>query len=231
MRTLPSISRIRFPAIAAAFALSAATSLLGAQDSTRTEPRLCYRGRPTPACTLFVLTEIGYYASSVGTSTTFTMPGSGGQGRPNYSVKARDMGPQFTWALGMMANRGANSAIGATLLLGVGDGGPDVGLKGRYRRWLGDGGLAIDVGSGLFAGTLYTVDGMADGAGITSDVALNAADYGALVMRFDVMRADNRTATALYAGVRLGSKPALGATGLLGVLVLMVGSAVATADQ
>ena len=231
MRIPYTLSRVRLLTIAAALTLFAAPLLLSAQASNRSEPRHCYRGRPAPTCTRFVITEVGYYASSVGTSTTFTAPGSGGQGRPDYSNTARDMGPQFTWELGMMANRGANSAIGATLLLGAGEGGADVGLKGRYRRWLGDGGLAIDVGSGVFAGTLNAVDGKADGAGITSDVALNAADFGALVLRLDVVRADNRTATALYAGVRLGSKPALGATGLLGVLALMVGSAVATADQ
>jgi hypothetical protein len=91
--------------------------------------------------------------------------------------------------------------------------------------------MAVDVGTGLFAGSLETVGGKASGVGITSDVALNAADYGALALRLDVMRADNRTATALFAGVRLGSKPALGATGILGAWALLVLAALSNADQ
>lgn len=226
---------MRHPTIAAvlALALSAAPLLLRAQDSTRTAPRLCYRGRPAPACTRFVLTEIGYYARAAGSSSSFIVPGSGDQGRPDFPVTLRDISPQVSWELGLMSNRGPKSALGATVLIGAGggDGGAEVGLKARYRRWLGDNGLAIDVGSGLFAGSLTAPNGRANGAGITGDVALNAADYGAVVVRFDALRADDRTATALYTGVRLGSKPALGATGLLAAFVILVGTAVATADQ
>lgn len=205
--------------------------MLGAQESTRTEPRLCYRGRPSPTCTRFVITEIGVYPRAAGTSTRFTVLDPGSPDRPEFSYTLRDIAPQLTWELGLMTNRGPQSALGATVLLGVGDGGADVGLKGRYRRWLGDGGMAIDVGTGLFAGSLEKVNGKASGAGITGDVAFNAADYGALVLRVDVMRADNRTATALFTGVRLGSKPALGATGLLGVALILVVSALSNADQ
>jgi hypothetical protein len=178
-----------------------------------------------------VLTEIGYYARAAGTSTRFTVLDPGSPDRPEFSYTLRDIEPQLTWELGLMTNRGPQSALGATVLLGVGDGGADVGLKGRYRRWLGDGGMAIDVGTGLFAGSLEIVNGKANGAGITGDVAFNAADYGAVVLRVDVMRADNRTATALFTGVRLGSKPALGATGLLGVALILVVSALSNADQ
>jgi len=230
---LGRLTRVRCPSIAAALSSFAVPLLLSAQDATRTEPGRCYRGRPAPACSRFVITEIGLYQRAAGSRTTFTAHDPGNPERSEFSFTLRDFAPQLTWELGLMANRGPQSALGATVLLGLSDdgGGANVGLKGRYRRWIGDGGLALDVGAGLTAGTLDIVDGKANGGGITGDIALNAADYGALVLRVDAMRADNRTATALFTGFRLGSKPALGATGLLGVMVLLIGSAVANADS
>lgn len=223
---------MRRPAIAttALLALCAAPRPLAAQDSTGTHPRLCFRGRPAPACDRFVLTEIGYYRRAAGSSSTFVVPGSGGDGKPDFSYTQRDIDTQLAWEFGLMANRGPRTAVGATLLLGVGDGGADVGIKGRYRRWLGTDGVSLDVGSGLFGGTLNGQRGSANGIGVTGDVALNAADYGAVVARLDLMRADDRTATALYGGVRLGSKPALAAMGLLGVGMLFLIRALAGGD-
>jgi hypothetical protein len=208
-----------------------APQMLGAQDSTRASPRLCYRGRPAPACDRFVLTEVGYYALAAGTSVTLVVPQSGGEGTPDFSYTTRDIRSQLSWEFGLMANRGTHSAIGATLLLGVGEGGADIGVKGRYRRWLGADGLSLDAGSGIFVGSLDGQTGSSSGVGLTGDIAVNAADYGAVVLRIDVMRAQARTAAAVYSGVRLGSKPALGATGLLAIGLMLVISALANSDS
>lgn len=191
---------------------------LTAQDSTQVEPKLCYRGRPAPQCRRFVITELGYYARAAGSEFHYTERYTGPNGEPvENSFSDHDMSSQLTWEVGMMANRGPRSALGATLLLGVGDGGGDVGLKGRYRRWLSNDGVALDVGVGVIRGSLNEPGGTAVRGGVTADVALNAADYGAIVVRADMLRAEGRTASALYGGVRLGSKPALLGTGALAV--------------
>jgi len=197
---------------------------LTAQDSTRSTTNLCYRGRPAPSCKRFVLTELGYYARAAGTSTTTSS--TYGDGLPgSYSFTERDMTNQLTWEVGMMANRGPRTALGATLLLGLGNGGGNGGIKGRYRRWLGDDGLALDLGAGVISGTVARDDWSDGGLGLTGDVALNAADYGSVVLRVDVARYQERTASAVYGGVRLGSKPALAGTALLALgLVLLIAS-------
>ena len=192
---------------------------LAAQDSTRVPTKLCYRGRPAPKCQRFVVTEVGYYARVASTGQTFTLSSPNGDGPPTtYSYTNRDMGSQLTWEAGMMANRGPRAALGATLLLGAGTGGGNVGLKGRYRRWLTPDGMALDVGAGVISGSAYSA-GARDvtGTGLTGDVALNAADYGAVVLRVDMLRVDGRNTSAIFGGVRLGSRPALLGTGALAV--------------
>lgn len=205
-------------AVALLVACGALPLQLTAQDSTRTEPKLCYRGRPAPQCRRFVLTELGYYARAAGSVFSYTERYMGPNGEPvTNTFSENDMSSQLTWEVGMMANRGPRSALGATLLLGVGDGGGDVGLKGRYRRWLASDGVALDVGAGVIRGSLNGPQGTEVAGGLTADVALNAADYGAIVVRADMLRAKGRNASALYGGVRLGSRPALLGTGALAV--------------
>lgn len=204
---------------------------LTAQDSTHAEPGLCYRGRPAPQCRRFVITEVGYYARAAGSVFSYTERYTGSNGEPlDYSFSENDMSSQLTWEVGLMANRGPRTALGATLLLGVGDGGGDVGLKGRYRRWLANDGVALDVGAGVIRGSLNGPRGTAAGGGLTADVALNAADYGAIVVRADMLRAKGRNASALYGGVRLGSRPALLGTGALAIGFVFLLMALAGGD-
>ncbi|MCC6930473.1 MAG: hypothetical protein IT359_15915 [Gemmatimonadaceae bacterium] len=189
--------------------IGGASAVANAQDSTRAEPRLCWRGRPIPTCRTFVLTEIGYYAVAAVTQRhyEYSYPdGSGGM--VTYGYHDDMASPQLTTELGMMRNTGPRTALGGTLLIGFGTGGGDVGLKGRYRRWLSPSGMALDVGGGVISGTLQGQSGTVRGPGLTMDVALNAADYGALVVRTDIQRASGQSARALYGGVRLGSRPA-----------------------
>lgn len=204
---------------------------LTAQDSTQAPTKLCYRGRPTPRCTRFVLTEVGYYARAGGSTETYSQSLTGADGQPvTYSYTQDDMSSQLTWEVGMMANRGPRAALGATLLLGFGDGGGDVGLKGRYRRWLGSDGAALDVGGGVMRGTTNGRSGSITGTGLTGDVALNAADYGAIVVRMDLLRAQGRTTSGVYGGVRLGSRPALVGTGVMAVGFVLLLMAFARGD-
>lgn len=205
---------------------------LSAQDSTQARPQLCYRGRPAPQCQRFVLTEVGYYGRAAGSSQTFTYSATTPDGSPlAYSHTERDIESQLTFEVGLMANRGPRSALGATLLLGAGHGGADVGVKGRYRRWLTPDGIALDVGAGVISGGGYSSEARnATGSGVTADIALNAADYGAVVLRTDALRIHGRTTSAVYGGVRLGSRPALVGTGVLAVGLLLLVLALANSD-
>ncbi len=177
---------------------------------------LCWRGRALPTCRTFVLTEIGYYAVGAVTQRHFqyTYPtGTGDSVTYRYAEDA--MSPQLTAELGMMQNTGPRTALGATIVLGFGTGGADVGLKGRYRRWLSPSGMALDLGAGVMSGTLQQANGDVRSPGLTMDAALNVADYGALVVRTDIQRSRGQTAHALFGGVRLGSRPAAAGSVLL----------------
>ena len=73
--------------------------------------------------------------------------------------------------------------------------------------------FALDLSAGAIQGEM---DGplfiTGDARGATAEIALNAADYGAVVLRTDYLRRGGQTSSALYGGVRLGSRPAVGAT-------------------
>lgn len=169
------------------------------------ERRVCFRGQPRSRCDAFWLTEIGFYARAAGTSV---------RGRYEMSENAyerRDLGNHAAVELGGMVNRDARSALGGTLLLGVGQDGARVGAKARYRYWLDAGGTSADVALGVIRAnvkqpgpTSFTL-----GTGLTGDVSLNAGDRAAVTARVDVVRGGGRTATAFYGGARLGSKPAI----------------------
>ena len=224
---------MRLPSLAIVLVTACCTVAvqLTAQDSTVTPTRLCYRGRPAPHCQRFVLTELGYYARAAGSTESYSQTYTGSDGQSTTtSYTENDMSSQLTWEVGMMTNRGPRAALGATLLLGFGDSGGDVGLKGRYRRWLGRDGAALDVGGGVIRGTTNGRSGTRTGTGLTGDVALNAADYGAIVVRMDMLRAEGRNTSAIYGGVRLGSKPALVGTGALAVGFVLLLMAFASGD-
>lgn len=208
-----------------------APARLAAQDSTQATPKLCYRGRPLPQCKRFVITEVGYYGRAAGSRETFTYtyPTTDG-GQQEVSYTENDIGSQLTFEVGLMGNRGPRAALGATLLLGLGTGGADVGLKGRYRRWLTPDGIALDLGAGIVSGGGNSRDGRATGNGVTADVALNTADYGAIVLRMDALRLNGHTASAVHGGVRLGSRPALIGTGVLAVGLILLIAALSQGD-
>lgn len=187
-----------------------------AQDALEGEEGLCWRGRPLPKCRTFVLTEIGYYGVAAVTQQhyQYSYPGTNGD-TVTYRYSEDAMSSQLTAEVGVMQNLGPRTALGGTFVLGFGTGGADVGIKGRYRRWLSPTGMALDLGAGIISGTLQQSSGDVRSPGVTMDVALNAADYGALVLRTDIQRANGKTARALYGGVRLGSRPAAAGSALL----------------
>ena len=204
--------------------LGAAGGLWSSADAQATptapEPRsFCFRGRPAPTCSTFLITEVGAYRRVVGSVTRYSQRGNVG-GPPNEFL-SHDLENQLTFEIGAMKNRTTNTAVGATVVASFGRG-ATVALKGRYRRWLSPQGIALDLGAGpILLGSAHSGDGP-NTPGLTADVALNASDYGAVVARVDVLRTNGKTASAVYGGVRLGSKPAVVATGVLTIGVFII---------
>ncbi len=166
-----------------------------------------------------MITEVGVYQRVVGSATRVVLLGFEG-GAP-FEYVTNDMGNQLTFEVGAMRNRSATTAIGATAMASFGTGG-SLAVKGRYRRWLSTPGLSLDLGAGpALIGRAYSRTG-ANTPGLTADVALTARDFGAVVARVDLQRTDGKTASALYGGVRLGSQPALVASGVLAVGFVLI---------
>jgi hypothetical protein len=86
---------------------------------------LCWRARPAPRCSWFLITEFGLSAL----------------GRPD------SYGPRMDVELGLMANLGAHSAVGAAWLLSGDESHERRGFTVRYRRWLSPR-LALEAGAG-----------------------------------------------------------------------------------
>ena len=166
-----------------------------------------------------MLTEIGYYRTLVTTSAAYTRFAGDSTG-----YRVRDFGDHTLVELGIMQNHGTRSAVGGTLVLGADANGSRYGARVRYRRWLTPDGLSVDLSTGIISGTFRQFNRTAI---LSTDVALNFADYGALVARMEAAHAQRRTPTALSGGVRLGSKPGLIATiiaaiaSLLAIVALM----------
>jgi hypothetical protein len=162
---------------------------------------LCLRGEPRPNCDEFAITEVSYAFAIASTSA----PRSGTT-TPSDADRA-DFRQHVTVELGQMYNRSPLTALGYTGVLGVDNGRVRVGAKGRYRRWLTPDGPSLDISAGPVIAYLRNTDGPM--LLLSTDVSYNFYDYGALTARLEMGQARGRTPTALYTGLRLGSKPAI----------------------
>jgi hypothetical protein len=113
--------------------VSAGTVEVAAQEPSPPS-RICYRGRPLSHCSAFWITEANYHRQLVGTDYERSFPIPGGE---PFIERGDALGTHLSWELGGMVNRGAHTAVGATVQLGASDVGIRGGLTGRYRRWLG----------------------------------------------------------------------------------------------
>jgi hypothetical protein len=202
------------------------TARVSTSDSIRPPVGPCWRGRPKPKCEWFAITEVGYFRPFATTRTT-TFYGGSAPGQV-FQFTDNDFASQLSWEVGAMKNRGAKSALGATLLLGVGDASTRIGVKGRYRRWLNPEGLALDVSAGALSGRALNTTG--NSLIVTGDAAFNYFDYGAIVARAEVTRANDAPRAAVYGGIRFGSKPAAIATVVMAGLFAILAAAFANSD-
>lgn len=178
-------------------------------QSVESPIRRCSGGHRPPACDRFPIFEVGLYEPVAGT-------------RYRESVDEPQPKLRFqTYAsaeFGYMVNRRV-TAEGFLVSVGLSQAGLRLGVLARERWWVGRSGT-VDLSLG-FLGARF--EGPEDGTGVggTADLALGWRDYAQLVVRADRVKNDDITATALAAGVRLGSEPAI-VTATLGAVTFAV---------
>ena len=229
------ILRSRLPLV---LALAAACLHPGAAEGqiearrSRPDRGFCGVGRPAESCGAFLVAEGGAHVLLGGSRYT----------RNDYNngpgTRSAHLAGYFNWEIGVMVNRGPADAVGATVLAGADPNGLRVGLKGRYRRWMGRH-AAVDVGAGLLAGRRAApFEGEDAGepgnrhevvGGLTADAALGLTDWASLSVRGDLLLdRDGTPAHGVYGGLKLGTRPAMAATAAPLVLALVLGLVYAT---
>lgn len=208
--------------------VAASAAPASAQIQQRADADFCWRGRPEPACRAFLVAEGNLYAPFAGSRYTR-------QGFEGEVTRSLELTWYAAWEVGGMVNLDEDDAVGAVVLVGGDANGARMGLKGRFRRWLGPA-AALDLGAGVLrAGrSVPRTDGPGNrhvtAVGLTGDAALGFTEWASLGVRADVLfsRDGQGPATAYYGGVRLGTRPALAATAaplvLAAVAFLVVGT-------
>lgn len=164
--------------------------------ATSLEAQVCFRGQPRQNCESFIITEIGFAVRL--TQEPFDEGLTSGE-------------------LGYMVNVDERYSLGGTAygaFEDFTDPEPDsrFGVKGRIRAWLTDW-LSLELAPGILKhqGSL----------GFTGHASLNVRDQIILISQLEQLNYKGRKTAVWYAGMRLGSKPALGAAvaGLLAVAI------------
>ncbi|HYW13560.1 MAG TPA: hypothetical protein VE871_16485 [Longimicrobium sp.] len=192
------------PAAASAQIVPRATE---APDGQR---QFCWTGRPAESCRTFLVAEGNIYAPVMG--TTYQRTGFQGE-----RTREKHLAPHVAWEVGAMRNVGPRDAVGATVLLGVDANGERLAFKGRYRRWLTPR-AAVDAAAGvLYARRAAPYPDVAGnvhvpGAGVTADVSLGLTDWAGVSIRGDLLFDEDERSSAVYGGLKLGTRPAAAAT-------------------
>jgi hypothetical protein len=181
-----------------------------AQIQPAPSPRaFCAQGAPGESCRAFLVVEGNAYAVLAG--STYRRTGYG----PGEVTQSRHLTGHAAVEAGAMTNLGARDAIGAAFLLGGDANGIRLALKARYRRWL-DRGAALDAGAGMMIARRAEPYADPDRpgnfhvavSGVTGDVALGLTEWASVSVRGDLLVDDDgQRATALYGGVKLGTRP------------------------
>jgi hypothetical protein len=185
---------------------------LAAAQAAPDTGKACFTARPLPECRIFWLTEVGYYKRAFGAGV---FPAS-----PLPGENRRDLASHGSWEVGLMSNRSPRTAVGGTVLVGIGGSTLRLGLKGRYRRWIPERKF-VEVSAGALrvaTSTPYS-QGRSTGFGITGDVSVGWRDWIAATARADAVHGSGHTAGAVFGGVRLGSYPAIVATAAVAAFI------------
>jgi hypothetical protein len=174
---------------------------------------LCFRGAPIERCRSFWIFEVTGARRAVGTSHV-----------DRYGVKTQDLTEWVAWDLGYMRNRDNVHALGGSVSIGGSGGGTRLAARLRQRTWLTRD-FTLDLSAGPLTAQQQSADlsGTKQGFGVTGEVTLGAKDLVGVTVAGDVIKIQDRTASALYVGGKVGSWGAVGASAaaLLGVLALI----------
>lgn len=208
-------------ALSMVFLAGGAASLRGqdasaSKASERSERGLCWWGRPHSDCRNFLISEFSAHSRVIVPHQTvlYAAPWDSSP-KP---TKVRVFRGVLGFEAGVMRNVARRSAVGLSASVAVLEG--DLGSrqlvasKVRYRFWMSPNGAAIDVGAGLESREFQLPGTRRRHIGFTSDLAVNAADYAALFVRYDQLRMVGTTKPALSLGVRAGAQ--IGFFGALG---------------
>lgn len=159
------------------------------------QAQFCFRGRPKPECSQFLITEAGL-------------------------AKGAEDARLAISELGFMQNLNERKAVGGTVLLAVGEyEQAQIALKVRYRRWL-DPNLSLDASPGVI---LWHERYNFRAPGFTGHVGLGYGDHVALTVLVEAIpRKEEDTEVRSYLGFRVGSYIGTGAHVLAAVLAVIV---------
>jgi hypothetical protein len=191
----------------AALGLAAAPPRLAAQN-------FCLNGSPPPACSSFMILEMGGVLPVAQTSRTVR------SGQGSYPVQSFD--DRLQWEVGAMKNLDERWAVGGSARLGSGSSGVLTGLAARGRRRLGPV-VSVDMSAGVgfssFGGTRHPDP--------VVDARLNFRDDFYAGLRYESARVPpssyldyqdpggRQHAVSVLVGT--GSEWAIGASGLLAI--------------
>lgn len=114
------------------------------QTDTATSLHSCWRGKPGPACSQFVITELDYDQLLATTHRHFTVAAVSG---PAFNYSEPQFGSHATWTIGPMFNTQPMRAVGATVSIAPVQHGAYLSLEAR-RRWWFPSDAAIDFSAG-----------------------------------------------------------------------------------
>lgn len=191
-------------------------------DSLPSTGQVCFKGQPPPACASFFVFELRAQMPVAQTRRSVSY-GTAPSDPQSEAVNA--FGRSLGWEIGHAWNLGDRYAAGPTV--GIELGGPDTRayLRGRVRRWASAGdSISLEVASGL---SVATGSYQNNGVGGTLDARVNFDDKLALIVRYDVVRANGSSSTSFMdpggiqhvvsLGGNLGTTHAIWGTGILAV--------------
>ena len=155
----------------------------------------CFRAARSDRCNDFLITE---FAFGPGATTASRRPPFIGE-----------------WEIGGMHNLGLRSALGSTIFVLYDESHRAyLGIRPRYRRWLGSGG-AVDLSAGLFVADLNDRARLSRLPALTIRTTLMWKDLVGVTAGIDALRPGlgpaARNETAFLIGLRLGSYPGVAA--------------------
>ena len=165
-------------------------------------PGLCFRGRPLPGCQWFTFAEFAASARLADQNRSAATP--------RY---------YFSGEIGALYNVGSSSAVGGGVYLGGDDDGWRLGIRPRYRHWIGDA-WAIDGAAGvLLAGELDLFGG--SWPGLTAQLGVGWRDLVALTTQLEIVGTTQGSWTNWYVGVQAGSYASLAVAPILWLVALL----------